>query len=144
MSCVVFCYCFFFKQKTAYEMRISDWSSDVCSSDLSPNSPIGATCLVNSCNWSKLPAPCIALVSASTYTSLALVTSGKPRKRRASSGEHSTSTLTFIGPLHGISLPKLTHALHKVHCKSLSEQNREFRRDTWPPTPKSPPHTAQA
>src|SRR3546814_1117909 len=29
----VFCF-FFFKQKTAYEMRISDWSSDVCSSDL--------------------------------------------------------------------------------------------------------------
>src|SRR3546814_4888219 len=29
----VFCV-FFFKQKTAYEMRISDWSSDVCSSDL--------------------------------------------------------------------------------------------------------------
>src|SRR3546814_10532117 len=26
--------CLFFKQKTAYEMRISDWSSDVCSSDL--------------------------------------------------------------------------------------------------------------
>src|SRR3546814_1429924 len=30
----VFFFCFFFKQKTAYEMRISDWSSDVCSSDL--------------------------------------------------------------------------------------------------------------
>src|SRR3546814_15751167 len=29
----IFCF-FFFKQKTAYEMRISDWSSDVCSSDL--------------------------------------------------------------------------------------------------------------
>src|SRR3546814_17104927 len=28
---------FFFKQKTAYEMRISDWSSDVCSSDLNKN-----------------------------------------------------------------------------------------------------------
>src|SRR3546814_3518210 len=28
------CEVFFFKQKTAYEMRISDWSSDVCSSDL--------------------------------------------------------------------------------------------------------------
>src|SRR3546814_5117633 len=27
-------FCFFFKQKTAYELRISDWSSDVCSSDL--------------------------------------------------------------------------------------------------------------
>src|SRR3546814_20142433 len=31
--CIV-CFFFFFKQKTAYEMRISDWSSDVCSSDL--------------------------------------------------------------------------------------------------------------
>src|SRR3546814_6805532 len=30
----VFFMFFFFKQKTAYEMRISDWSSDVCSSDL--------------------------------------------------------------------------------------------------------------
>src|SRR3546814_18820468 len=42
MCCFVYCYVcchlfvffFFFKQKTAYEMRISDWSSDVCSSDL--------------------------------------------------------------------------------------------------------------
>src|SRR3546814_2750453 len=33
MFYVVFTF-FFFKQKTAYEMRISDWSSDVCSSDL--------------------------------------------------------------------------------------------------------------
>src|SRR3546814_5389232 len=32
----VLCF-FFFKQKTAYEMRISDWSSDVCSSDLRDN-----------------------------------------------------------------------------------------------------------
>src|SRR3546814_8894580 len=31
---LLFFYFFFFKQKTAYEMRISDWSSDVCSSDL--------------------------------------------------------------------------------------------------------------
>src|SRR3546814_7718883 len=36
-SSTLFCICvfFFFKQKTAYELRISDWSSDVCSSDLS-------------------------------------------------------------------------------------------------------------
>src|SRR3546814_20843688 len=31
---LLFVFVFFFKQKTAYEMRISDWSSDVCSSDL--------------------------------------------------------------------------------------------------------------
>src|SRR3546814_4380120 len=35
---VYFYFVFFFKQKTAYEMRISDWSSDVCSSDLSARS----------------------------------------------------------------------------------------------------------
>src|SRR3546814_9946817 len=34
---------FFFKQKTAYEMRISDWSSDVCSSDLDLGDYLGAT-----------------------------------------------------------------------------------------------------
>src|SRR3546814_20802847 len=39
---------FFFKQKTAYEMRISDWSSDVCSSDLKPGS------LLDENPWSTL------------------------------------------------------------------------------------------
>src|SRR3546814_10542781 len=37
LLCILFLFFivfFFFKQKTAYEMRISDWSSDVCSSDL--------------------------------------------------------------------------------------------------------------
>src|SRR3546814_16652042 len=38
---------FFFKQKTAYEMRISDWSSDVCSSDLNAaTGPTGSPILV--------------------------------------------------------------------------------------------------
>src|SRR3546814_4308333 len=37
MSLLVTAWClFFFKQKSAYELRISDWSSDVCSSDLIP------------------------------------------------------------------------------------------------------------
>src|SRR3546814_9530840 len=35
LLCLIGRLLFFFKQKTAYEMRISDWSSDVCSSDLS-------------------------------------------------------------------------------------------------------------
>src|SRR3546814_2697617 len=37
--CLFFVF-FFFKQKTAYEMRISDWSSDVCSSDLTFIAPL--------------------------------------------------------------------------------------------------------
>src|SRR3546814_14855328 len=40
LVCSVCClFFFFFKQKTAYEMRISDWSSDVCSSDLVLGAP---------------------------------------------------------------------------------------------------------
>src|SRR3546814_1255924 len=41
---MMFCF-FFFKQKTAYELRISDWSSDVCSSDLSGSYAIHVTSL---------------------------------------------------------------------------------------------------
>src|SRR3546814_13840501 len=44
-TCDLACVClffFFFKQKTAYEMRISDWSSDVCSSDLNTVDPADA------------------------------------------------------------------------------------------------------
>src|SRR3546814_3780034 len=37
-KCSVFFFC---KQKTAYEMRIGDWSSDVCSSDLGPDVGVG-------------------------------------------------------------------------------------------------------
>src|SRR3546814_13833020 len=44
--CFVF---FFFKQKTAYEMRISDWSSDVCSSDLIGNRRDRETRLAQQC-----------------------------------------------------------------------------------------------
>src|SRR3546814_8892234 len=41
LSCVVFVVVFLFKRKTAYEMRISDWSSDVCSSDLGRDQSVG-------------------------------------------------------------------------------------------------------
>src|SRR3546814_7652876 len=43
MYVVVVWFFFFFKQKTAYEMRISDWSSDVCSSDLTATQQVLAS-----------------------------------------------------------------------------------------------------
>src|SRR3546814_20889839 len=46
---------FFFKQKTAYEMRISDWSSDVCSSDLGPENQ-GSERSIASREYRQLPA----------------------------------------------------------------------------------------
>src|SRR3546814_6365710 len=47
---VVDCF-FFFKQKTAYEMRIIDWSSDVCSSDLAHCATISGSCSTASTSW---------------------------------------------------------------------------------------------
>src|SRR3546814_8648269 len=44
-------YVFFFKQKTAYEMRISDWSSDVCSSDPSIAACIAAKGVDPDSSW---------------------------------------------------------------------------------------------
>src|SRR3546814_2979919 len=52
------CFFFFFKQKTAYEMRISDWSSDVCSSDLrNPNAKPHPTRLVQSAAMASVAPP---------------------------------------------------------------------------------------
>src|SRR3546814_1386674 len=60
---------FFFKQKTAYEMRISDWSSDVCSSDLTPRAEV-----------SQLPGDAEILPNATApETGLEQVTRRSPR-----------------------------------------------------------------
>src|SRR3546814_6981811 len=48
---------FFFKQKTAYEMRISDWSSDVCSSDLQDCGHGSIRRRVRSLPLAQVPAP---------------------------------------------------------------------------------------
>src|SRR3546814_10575226 len=58
----------FFKQKTAYELRISDWSSDFCSSDL--RAPIAwpntISCFASKKNWLKWP-PTLAATRSITY-----------------------------------------------------------------------------
>src|SRR3546814_7875911 len=54
LCCRYFAYCrvvFFFKQKTAYEMRISYWSSDVCSSDLRMASAFGTEMVLDVRHW---------------------------------------------------------------------------------------------
>src|SRR3546814_5524710 len=52
ISSSIFFLFFFFKQKTAYEMRISDWSSDVCSSDLPPSLSARAVQSISSSHFS--------------------------------------------------------------------------------------------
>src|SRR3546814_6318714 len=67
--CIVFV--FFFKQKTAYEMRISDWSSDVCSSDLA-SKKIGDDRYVILFSNSRSPNGEISLASSSDRASFTL------------------------------------------------------------------------
>src|SRR3546814_15296122 len=58
---------FFFKQKTAYEMRISDWSSDVCSSDLYASTPSAArraTTTIPTSRWPTGTAPTVCSARA--------------------------------------------------------------------------------
>src|SRR3546814_2680674 len=61
----MYVYVFFFKQKTAYEMRISDWSSDVCSSDLTASGRPGDE------ERTTTTHPAFAQISASRVTGLA-------------------------------------------------------------------------
>src|SRR3546814_3681862 len=58
--CVFF---FYFKQKTAYEMRISDWSSDVCSSDLSVRADVQTVTFasIRSAHRGAAPVPAASL-----------------------------------------------------------------------------------
>src|SRR3546814_102653 len=89
-SCIVVCV-FVFKQKTAYEMRISDWSSDVCSSDL----------------WVPgTPRPCTGAIRPATPGTCGVRASGRLNPRLACTAGRSdvASTEPPAGPLGVIGL----------------------------------------
>src|SRR3546814_8973994 len=67
---MIFYVFFFFKQKTAYEMRISDWSSDVCSSDLTAFVMLLFAGVLALIMRAQLAVPDNDLVSASTFNQL--------------------------------------------------------------------------
>src|SRR3546814_16563929 len=72
----VFC---FFKQKTAYEMRISDWSSDVCSSDLA--SAPWLTQALDAASRQYYDAPCGYIGQGGTIPLMSLLQQGFPRSQ---------------------------------------------------------------
>src|SRR3546814_1489617 len=74
---------FFFKQKTAYEMRISDWSSDVCSSDLPLRGREGRDRLspTRQTTRRRTPAPWLARSACDLAPAMWVVTLGQDRLR---------------------------------------------------------------
>src|SRR3546814_13920538 len=84
---------FFFKQKTAYEMRISDWSSDVCSSDL-PAGCADADAVVRRLLLRGLSAVCVHLP-------LGADARDEDRLRTSAKGAHDVQESQSDPPWHG-------------------------------------------
>src|SRR3546814_18110802 len=82
---------FFFKQKTAYEMRISDWSSDVCSSDL----PEEAALMERHANYALVGIVSTVFLIASIVF---VVWLGGSQFRRG----HDLYRIMFVGPVRGL------------------------------------------
>src|SRR3546814_2555225 len=106
---------FFFKQKTAYEMRISDWSSDVCSSDLSA-APRAATPRL-------IPAPSRSSATGSRAS---------PKARRAvTSRGASASTSRAGGAAHGLvgkadrGTQRGAHHVAKLHVEGVARRAQQ-------------------
>src|SRR3546814_3452721 len=81
-SSCCYIYFFFFKQKTAYEMRISDWSSDVCSSDLTECTG-GAQAITDHVLSQRYHTACDPRLNANQALELAFLTAAKLKEARA-------------------------------------------------------------
>src|SRR3546814_7814064 len=129
------CYCgvfyfFFFKQKTAYEMRISDWSSDVCSSDLpfsirdwiTGDKKPGAILFVTS-NYIDLPMNRALLTLWMDLAINRLMT--LPRTR---SEEHTSELQSLMRISYAVfCLKKKTHIHRKIHLTTYTTQESSTR-----------------
>src|SRR3546814_4100250 len=103
-------FCVFFKQKTAYEMRISDWSSDVCSSDLLALGAVASISLVGCAATDYGVEPDDDFPQALTASAQLLDASGRAM---------GTATATQSGDsirlrTEGVGLPSVAHGAH-VH-----------------------------
>src|SRR3546814_15568990 len=130
MSKYYLSYVFFFKQKTAYEVRISDWSSDVCSSDLGWTGYLGRT-LGKGSEWTDIFGPIRVAVRPGK-------SSGYDTSRRAPAlGGHlyrptdgSKEVRVHIGSVEVTALERITVAMLRSYSKSgVQEIGRETGRE---------------
>src|SRR3546814_18848976 len=104
---------FFFKQKTAYEMRISDWSSDVCSSDLRQRNTVPVATMAHDTS------PSIGEV----HQAAVLVPPALPSERHESVGP---LTNTWPSRLVPVGLPTISTKASRAACAGArSEERRE-------------------
>src|SRR3546814_4362382 len=107
---------FFFNQRTAYEMRISDWSSDVCSSDLPSRASLRAL----------LPAPSASSSAASSIACITLRTISRSASGSCASNSLTADTAGLISVLVMAGLlgdvehhqPAMTASLLKRFCRT--------------------------
>src|SRR3546814_6274305 len=120
MLCVYLFFFFFFKQKTAYEMRISDWSSDVCSSDLLPKLPCPARAVVQGDGLSLSIAAASIVAKVTRDRAMAAYAEQFPgygweRNQGYATPEHRAGiALLGVTPLHRRSFRPVREALAKA------------------------------
>src|SRR3546814_7091477 len=113
MCWVLWCF-FFFKQKTAYERRISDWSSDVCSSDLSraltatPDAIEAMFAQGSAATGDRLPAALDAIAAAAADKKYGLVASQSTYDKALGALARSDA--------HTSELPSLLRISHALFC----------------------------
>src|SRR3546814_11620607 len=118
---------FFFKQKTAYEMRISDWSSDVCSSDLSRD-PTDGRVMSAEC---RLPAVVLRVAAAARPLS-----ASTPDPRPAACSPPAPDTRA-PGMLEAIDDDHHHHHHHPTsEARRVGKECFRTCRSRWSPDPK--------
>src|SRR3546814_6928320 len=134
---------FFFKQKTAYEMRISDWSSDVCSSDLLRRA-IAAAAVISPASATSRPSDVSSAASslppflrnflgiltpATCFGSRALLFLPIPASFRSTTRYYKMAYYLYITPRrseeHTSELQSLMRSSYAVFC--LKKKNKEPR-----------------
>src|SRR3546814_4454317 len=117
------CMCiFFFKQKTAYEMRISDWSSDVCSSDLVARNGTPLDGSPPSRNWTPSRLAALSLIST-------MIASTSTCSRATSSWRITSPSIRCVrSEEHTSELKSLMRISYAVFC--LKKKNKKKKKQT--------------
>src|SRR3546814_6554890 len=128
------CCIFFCKQKTAYEMRISDWSSDVCSSDLASSTAVVAVPFFSTTANQNSPLPVSRFSQRSSEASPAerrkpcTAASGEPTRGPffsyfRGSGEHTSELQSLMRISYAVFCLQKTHQPRDTQTHDLPEHH---------------------